>query len=276
MLKTRNFKLRASILSGAGIALTLGLISVQAQAADIFDQVTMSGATIVARFNSVAPGYRGVLAEMKGAKRIFYASPDSKYLLYGVMYDNLGKNLTLIDMQRIPSVGGTANKPKAPVAAAKTANIAPVQGHAATIDDVWLAAKNTSGITEGSGPDVYVYFDPMCPHCHGLWKKTRQFAGKSKIHWIPVSGLGPDSTLWASTLINNGRVEALTALMSGTNISPIKPDAAMQKRINFNMGAMQFTGSNQFPTILYGSGDSRRIMIGEPDAASLNKIFGGK
>ena len=49
-----------------------------------------------------------------------------------------------------------------------------------------VAAQQSSIIT-GSGPlDMYIYFDPYCPHCHALYA---MLATEERVtaHWIPIS-----------------------------------------------------------------------------------------
>lgn len=274
-MKNMAFKSLASSVIASSIALSLSMLSNVSMAVenDIFNQIPLHGAKIIARFNSTATGYRGVLAEMNGNKRLFYATPDNKYLIFGSIFDANGTNLSTTDLTRLPQL---KNNSKGQSAQGLANQPAPEKEVRATLDDVWKAAQNASAVVEGAGPDVYIYFDPYCPHCHSLYDKTRQYVGKYRFNWIPVDGLGDDSTIMAGALIGNGmKPEYFHTLMKDKKALPKKMSPDIMKKIEYNRGAMAFTGSTEFPTILVGTGSGRKIILGNPTEDKLKQILEG-
>lgn len=261
--------MKKSLLSTTLLACLLSpLVS---QAADPFDQLKTSGAKVVHNFNSVAPGYRGVLADMNGAKRVFYATPDNKYLVYGVLYDASGKNLTTEDLLRLSQLG----KIDAPATPAGSQAPAPAEKPVAfNTDIVWQAASRASGFTEGSGKDIYVYFDTNCPYCHQLWRKTRLYTGANKVHWLPVAGLRASSLNQGATVIKDPSLKNMELMANGQLMGEKQVSKDMADKMEFNMGAMAMTGNQSFPTILYTENGQRKVTVGLPPDEMIGKIFG--
>lgn len=142
------------------------------------------------------------------------------------------------------------------------------------VDEIWEAVRNTTYIVEGQGNrEVFVFFDPFCPHCHIVWQKTRSYISNTKIYWIPLGILRPESLPVAAGLLRGGTVADLTALMGSYRFSPVQADARIRKQLDNNLAVLNKV-STQFPTIFYGSGDKRRVFIGAPDESKLKQIFG--
>jgi hypothetical protein len=76
------------------------------------------------------------------------------------------------------------------------------------------ALERVECMTEGrAGEAVHVFFDPDCPVCAILFRRTRRAvdAGQLRLKWIPVALLGPES-LWRSArlLAASDRMRALS------------------------------------------------------------------
>lgn len=245
--------------------------SVIAHAADPFDQLKTSGAKVIHNFSSVAPGYRGVLADLNGAKRVFYATPDNKYLVYGVLYDASGKNLTTEDLLRLSQLG-KIDAPPSPSASQATAQ--PEKPVTFNTDTVWRAADKANGFVEGSGKDIYIYFDTNCPYCHQLWRKTRMYTGANKVHWLPVAGLRASSLNQGAAVIKDPTLKNMELMSNGQLLGEQQVSKELADKMEFNMGAMAMTGNQSFPTILYTENGQRKVTVGLPPDEMIGKIFG--
>lgn len=50
--------------------------------------------------------------------------------------------------------------------------------------------------------EVFVFFDPKCPHCALFWDQTASMRQGVKFTWLPVAFMGPDSSIAGAALMN--------------------------------------------------------------------------
>ena len=168
--------------------------------------------------------------EHNGVKTVFYTTSDNKTLISGVMWDTkTGANLS--DKFITPDILSAVQAPPA---------VDPNQYSPGKVPDAIRGVDALTGIREGKGgidKTLYVMFDPRCPHCQAVHKKTRQFvASGGTIKWIPVTVLGrPDegARLVADILQSSDQLQALVAVMGGRR-QGAQPDAKTPKIIAEN------------------------------------------
>lgn len=75
--------------------------------------------------------------------------------------------------------------------------------------------QHARGFTVGqllSANEVFVFFDPKCPHCAMFWLDTEALRQKVKFTWIPVALMGPGSAgAGAEILEAEDKVRAMSA-----------------------------------------------------------------
>lgn len=65
--------------------------------------------------------------------------------------------------------------------------------------------KESKGFMAGammSVHEVYVMFDPQCPHCGEMWRESHALWPKVKFHWVPVALMGDMSGLQGAALVS--------------------------------------------------------------------------
>lgn len=170
--------------------------------------------------------------ERNGVKTVFYTTADQKTLISGIMWDaktgtNLSDAFITPDMTSAPSPG----------AAPEGAQFAPGK-----IPEAIKGIEMLAGVREGKagpGKTLYIMFDPRCPHCKAVYRKTRDFvASGGTIKWIPVTTLGrPEegARLVADILQASSPVKALAQAgkAGGTAPSPQTLAAITQNEAYF-------------------------------------------
>lgn len=174
-------------------------------------------------------------------RTVLMTTPDGATLISGVVWDAAsGRNLS---DQFLSSAGVVAPIPT-PVAV----GAGPAQAAAqlpVSADGVPLAIKDIeklSGIKEGKDSPLgtlYVIFDPQCPHCHNLYKASRQFVANGlSIKWIPVAVVGgtrDGKRLVAEFMQASKPQDAFKRVMSDENYIPsASPNASTLEQLQEN------------------------------------------
>lgn len=261
----------ANMIKNTAVAATLAVIPLSSVAGQAAAQIEGEiGARILRSAPSVAPGYNAIMAEKDGKKRIFYESADGNYLFYGMMYDANGMNITAVDVANL-TAGGGQTLSAAPAVTAQNAHLS--QGVSQSdYSQVMAAINNASYIKEGSGNVVYVVFDPNCPYCKELYRKTRQHLASNEIRWIPVGVLTPpvgDSQRKAAAILRN----AGSGMTNLQLVQPVKPSEEETKRLDANIDVMVAANSNQVPLLIWQEGGNTRVVKGLPSDGEINAIF---
>lgn len=132
-----------------------------------------------------------------------------------------------------------------------------------------LAALKTQakGFTVGSlmrAREVFVFYDPQCPHCANLWQETKQLHGEAKFTWIPVAIMRPVSALQGGAILSSSdpvkTMDEHEALISagrgGMTAGPLSEE--MKATIAQNTALFQSFGRNGVPFIV-----SQHVTTGE-------------
>lgn len=247
-----------------------------------------------------------VLAHQKGAgglnvwtvergptKTVLYTTPDNKVLLSGVLWDaSSGVNLSdtfISDDMRVapgdrPALASPAPVAQEPSFVAKVAQVFSPSKISAPIKGV----ATLKGIKEGRAPDdktLYIFFDPRCPYCASVYRKTRDYVKKGgTIKWVPVVILGDrvnGSSLIADTLQASNPPAVLGSVMGSRGSGSTKPNAATTKALEENeayffaaFDANKGAGPAGVPVAFFETKDGAPQMVsGIDDDVLLNRIL---
>lgn len=182
---------------------------------------------------SPAPGGLTAYTAVKDGKPIvFYTTADRSVTFVGVLFDSAtGKNLSDPFVERSQALMG-----KAAPAAAPQAPATAVPGGQGSAFTKRFYSDEVAGMIEGkASPEgtTYVFFDPRCPYCHGLFNATRQVAKQgASIKWIPVNTLGAQGVPLSAEALRLG-IPGMEALAKGT-LRGVEPTILERERIQAN------------------------------------------
>ncbi len=134
------------------------------------EQLQMMGAADVTELPS-QHGLRGFFLHNGAHYQVFYASPDRKRVIPGVMWDVAGKNLTQDQIASIPGTVPTVTiGAETPSGATAASAASPVLGGAALLA---VAQGTTHGsIGNASAPELWMFIDPQCSFVEQRGKLT--------------------------------------------------------------------------------------------------------
>lgn len=204
--------------------------------------------------------------ERNGVRTTFYTTPDNKALISGVVWDAVtGANLS---DALIPNVAQAASDGGVPEA---------IKGI-----DTLVGVKEGKGSMEKT---LYIIFDPRCPHCHAVFRKTRQYVAQGgTIKWIPVTVLGQSTEgarLVADVLQSPNPIQALGAIVAGKRNGERQPSAATSRAIAENEAYFfaafdrnKSAGTAGVPVAFFMTKDgSPQMVSGVDDDLLLQQIF---
>lgn len=153
--------------------------------------------------------------------------------------------------------GTTASKASAEKVAAIKASV----GEIPTVQAPSMAAarKYATGFDAGSltsARQVFVFFDPQCPHCGMFWEETKQLAKDARFTWVPVAILNRSSlNQGAAILSSKSPVETMDAheqkLRAGAGgMEAAAADAEYKALIERNTRLMESFGAVGVPFII--------------------------
>lgn len=179
---------------------------------------------------------------------------------------------------------GCQDKP-ADKPAAKAARMQAGAPEAAAGDALAIAAKGT-GFTAGSmmaTRQIYVFFDPQCPHCGHLWEATKPLATQLRMVWIPVGFIAPRSTQQGAALLAASDPVAAMDLheksllaQKGGLVPPDNLPADLQDKVRANTKLWQQLGGESVPFTVFknpATGQPGKF-AGALDTESLKKLIG--
>lgn len=87
----------------------------------------------------------------------------------------------------------------------------PTRAAAASLDVLKQQAKGFA-VGAQDGHEVFVFFDPQCPHCATLWTETKSVLGRVKMTWLPVGILRSASVTQGAAILQSANpVDAMDA-----------------------------------------------------------------
>jgi len=219
-----------------GIAVLLGGMQARADSAPEMpgplSSLAEEGAQI--RYLGNDLGLDGWLVVLKGTQQFFYATPDKKALLSGVLYKNSGELVTAAQLKRLEStekefisqfaggiatdapsddaatglaIGNASNNGAAPVTKASSKPSASDYAALSPSEQLFLTIENSNWVALGdkSAPVVYSFVDPRCQHCHEYVNDLRRGflkRGMVQLRIIPVGLMNEQSLKQAAFLLS--------------------------------------------------------------------------
>lgn len=163
--------------------------------------------------------------------------------------------------------------------------VAPATTPAAPVGNIYEAAAKGHGFTTGNMMavrQIYVFFDPQCPHCGHLWETAKPLANQVKMVWMPVAFISPKSApqgaaiLAAQDPVATMSEHEKSLLERQGGMSASEPTAEMAAKIKANTELWKQLGGESVPMIIFktaGSGEPGKFN-GAPDTETLKKMLG--
>lgn len=193
-------------------------------------------------------GFDGWIAIKDGQEQYFYVTPDGSAFFLGVLFNKNGRAITFDQMKRLqgqddPVFKDLMNAPSQKTENADLAELAAPKNRAEAplaeqlMQDVETGHIFTLGLS--SAPTVYMFIDPLCPHCKDMLKTMKPAidTGKVKVNIVLIGALAPQSRSLARGILDSGNPgAALTAIVQGRGAS-VKlgtdaPDARLERNID--------------------------------------------
>jgi len=193
-------------------------------------------------------------------KTVLYTTPDNKVLLSAVLWDSAtGQNVSNVyitpdlvisnaDRNLLSSIPVAAASLPAttPAAQAVPAATKSQDGYSPNKpSDAIKGIATLAGIKEGKADidkTLYIMFDPRCPYCHSVYKKTRQWVARGgSVKWIPTTVLGNKgqaAKLVASIMQASNPVFELSLMMTD-------PSRSKQNGVAANGATMKLIDENE-------------------------------
>lgn len=116
-----------------------------------------------------------------------------------------------------------------------------------------------------SARQVYVFFDPQCPHCGKLWEEFKSLEKDARFTWVPVAFLNKASLPQGATIMGSENpVEAMNthevSLLGGSGgiTAALNIDPQLKAAIAKNTRLLESFGASSVPFIV-----SRNQQTGE-------------
>jgi hypothetical protein len=178
----------------------------------------------------VEHGLHGYFVRSGQQFQVFYATPDGKGLIPGVMWDASGHDVTRQQVSKIPGAIPTIEVGTADSRLAASGQALP------------LLEKATYGtIGPSSAPKVYMFIDPQCIYSIRTFQELRPYAeaGRLQLAVIPLSVLDYEdkgqSTRSALALLSDAPGQIVSAWQSGSVSNAPGPDAPALLRKNMEI-----------------------------------------
>lgn len=194
--------------------------------------------------------------------------------------------LGLFTLAACDQKGSTDNTAARPAANAGTSAKPATAAAAASSDNIFDAAAKGSGFTVGNmmaARQIYVFFDPQCPHCGHLWNAAKPLMNQVRMVWLPVGFIAPRSTTQGAALLAaTDPVAAMSAheqsllAQQGGMTPPDNLPAELTDKVKANTKLWQQIGGESVPTIVFKSPANGQPgkFAGALDTEGLKKLIG--
>ncbi len=239
-------------------------------------------------------GLDGWLVVLKGTQQFFYATPDNKALLSGVLYKNSGELVTAAQLKRLESTekdfisqfsggiatdmpsdgagaGGVSNNGASAVVKASNKPSASDYAALSPSEQLFLTIENSNWVALGdkNAPVVYSFVDPQCPHCHEFVNDLRRGflkRGMIQLRVIPVGLMNEESLKQAAFLLSAPDAEEryYKHLDGDKDALPIS-DTFNTDGVELNIDIMRGWGFDVTPFTVYRDASNKvKIVKGAP------------
>lgn len=252
------------------------------------------GNNVVKEFRS-SSGFKGLVVERNGIKKIFYITANGKFLAAGEVFNSTGGSITKLELAEQAGIAQSAAVMPTAVAGEVDKTISEQSKMLNSVRElesvptefknkVFAAAeKSTAWVEEGSGNNiVYVIFDPICPHCHKTWEMLRPYVqrGLLRVRWIPVISLSgnnmqsPSAQMAAYFLSNRGEADIVEKMFRKT-IKSVAPDDKMARSLSQNLLFLRDTNFRGTPLLIYQRGGERNAFIvpEQPEVEQIERMI---
>ena len=206
-----------------------------------------------------AHGLEGYFVRSGSMFQVFYATPDNKRVIPGVLWDASGKNLTKTEVADIPG-------------AIPTVDVNGPDGPQPTASAALPLVQNATLGTIGDNPakHLFMLIDPQCIYSIRAFQMLKPFAEANQIELsvIPLTILdgedGGQSTKSAMSLLSDPPEQIVAAWETGSDTTPPSSDAA--DKLKNNMLIAQAIGLKATPTFFWRKADgSEGQLVGVPE-----------
>lgn len=245
------------------------------------------GNNVVQEFRSNS-GFKGMIVERNGIKKLFYITANGKFLAAGEVFNAKGGSLTQLEQDQFGigkplaasglagSVDKTLNEQSKMLNAARELETVPTEFK----NRIFAAAeKSTLWVEEGSGNNlVYVIFDPVCPHCHKTWEVLQPYVqrGLLRVRWIPVillngNNMQSPAAQMASYFLLNRNESGIVEKMFRKTIRSVAADEKMARTLSQNLLFLRDTNFRGTPLLIYQRAGERNAFI-VPEQPEIEQI----
>lgn len=202
-----------------------------------FQRLLSGNETIIATFDA-GNGFEGFVIETPHQEVIIYNHAEKGIAFSGMMIGEGGVNLTEEHYE----------------------TEVPQKDYSHVLEAV--QADNTV-LTEGQADaehELWVFFDPNCPHCNTIWQTSRSFieSGELKVHWMPVAFLsntsaGKVAKFWQAEdqVAKFNETESKFAQGGATPLRSSEILPSTREMLQKNLDYMRDFGANGTPTVVY-------------------------
>lgn len=181
-----------------------------------------------------------------------------------------------------PAASTSAQPAPAPAPASASVSVSV----SASSDNIFDTAAKGSGFTVGNmmaARQIYVFFDPQCPHCGHLWNAAKPLMNQVRMVWLPVGFIAPRSTTQGAALLAaTDPVAAMSAheqsllAQQGGMTPPDNLPAELTDKVKANTKLWQQIGGESVPTIVFKSPANGQPgkFAGALDTEGLKKLIG--
>lgn len=192
---------------------------------------------------------------------------------------------TLAACDQKGSTESTAARPAASASTSAQPAPAPAPASAAS-DNIFDTAAKGTGFTVGNmmaARQIYVFFDPQCPHCGHLWNAAKPLMNQVRMVWLPVGFIAPRSTTQGAALLAaTDPVAAMSAheqsllAQQGGMTPPDNLPAELTDKVKANTKLWQQIGGESVPMIVFKSPANGQPgkFAGALDTEGLKKLIG--
>lgn len=249
-----RFASKTSIALASSVAVAMGMTSFQANAA-----VEYPTSTKINQMTQDVPSpLKGALGQNEKVLNVF----DAGYGLEGYVVEAGGQNPILYyDKEKNIAFSGVILDENGVNASQKHyAEQIPKQDYSDVLGKLVDSGNYMTEGAEDADAEIFVIFDPSCPHCHSFYENSRSFVkdGSLKIHWTPVAflsqkSMGKVANMWQSENPIEKFIKDSDSYRSG-GITPLSADEIEEKTKTLteeNVAFMRSFDSTGTPTIIY-------------------------
>jgi len=222
-------------------------------------------------------GMDGWIAIKGGKEQYFYATPDGKAIVLGLLFDAEGKIITMRQVKELQDKSGgvlgflTEEVPEKAAPGERFSKLPATEFKTPSeqlFDDV--TASNWIPLGKEGAPVIYSFMDPQCPHCHAFMKDIKANYidnGLIQVRMIPVGFKEQSKAQAAFLLAAPTPQDRWYKHLEGDESALPASSQINQQGVERNMAVMQSWKLDVTPLTVYRSKDgSVKIVQGRPQS----------